>query len=76
MSTHPDGRTAVVLYTRDLRVHDHPGLVEAARSRRYVVPVFVLDDEVLDRAGPNRVAFLVDALADLRESYANGAPIW
>ena len=34
----------------------------------YVVPVFVLDDEVLDRAGPNRVAFLVEALADLRES--------
>ncbi len=28
----------------------------------------MLDDEVLDRAGPNRVAFLVEALADLRES--------
>ena len=68
MSAGADGRIAVVLFTRDLRVHDHPGLAEAARSSRYVVPVFVLDDEVLDRAGPNRVAFLVEALADLRES--------
>jgi deoxyribodipyrimidine photo-lyase len=68
MSTHPDSRTAVVLYTRDLRVHDHPGLVEAARSNECVIPVFVLDDDVLDRAGPNRIAFLVEALGDLRES--------
>ena len=68
MSTHPDSRTAVVLYTRDLRVHDHPGLVEAARSSEYVIPVFVLDDDVLDRAGPNKIAFLVEALGDLRES--------
>ena len=68
MSTHLDSRTAVVLYTRDLRVHDHPGLVEAARYSEYVVPVFVLDDDVLDRAGPNRIAFLVEALGDLRES--------
>ena len=62
------GTTAVVLFTRDLRVHDHSGLAEAARSSRNVVPVFVLDDELLDRAGPNRLGFLVDALADLRES--------
>ena len=68
MSTHPNSRTAVVLYTRDLRVHDHPGLVEAARSSEYVIPVFVLDDDHLDRAGPNRIAFLVEALGDLRES--------
>jgi deoxyribodipyrimidine photo-lyase len=68
MSAPRDSRTAVVLYTRDLRVHDHPGLVEAARSSEYVVPLFVLDDDVLDRAGPNRLAFLVEALGDLRES--------
>ena len=68
MSRHPASRTAVVLYTRDLRVHDHPGLVEAARSSEYVIPLFVLDDDLLDRSGPNRIAFLVDALGDLRES--------
>jgi deoxyribodipyrimidine photo-lyase len=76
MSTHPDSRSAVVLYTRDLRVHDHPGLVEAARSNEYVIPVFVLDDDVLDRAGSNRIAFLVEALGDLRGSLRQRAPIW
>jgi deoxyribodipyrimidine photo-lyase len=68
MSTHPDSRTAVVLYTRDLRVHDLPGLVQGARSSEYGIPLFVLDEDVLDRAGPNRIAFRVEALGDLRES--------
>jgi deoxyribodipyrimidine photo-lyase len=68
MSARADGDVAVVLFTRDLRVHDHPGLAEAARSSRYVVPLFVLDDVILARAGANRVTFLVESLSDLRES--------
>jgi len=62
----------VVLFHRDLRVHDHPALHEACRSARYVVPLFVLDDAILDggHVGPNRVAFLLDALADLHASLA------
>jgi deoxyribodipyrimidine photo-lyase len=63
------GRTAIVLFTRDLRVHDHRGLSEAARTAAQVVPLFVLDDAVLRHAGaPNRLAFLLAALADLRRS--------
>lgn len=63
------GRTAVVLFTRDLRIHDHPGLSEAARSSERIVPLFVLDDRLLRRLdSPNRVAFLLDALEDLRRS--------
>ena len=62
-------RTAVVLFTRDLRVHDHPGLREAARTYDRVVPLFVLDDHLLDDGrAANRISFLLDALADLRES--------
>ena len=63
-------RTVVVLFNRDLRVHDHPALAEAARTAEQVVPLFVVDDAVAD-AGyvvPNRAAFLVDCLADLRAS--------
>ena len=60
-------RTAVVLFTRDLRVHDHPALTEAVRVCERVVPLFVLDRSVLARFGaPNRTAFLLDALHDLR----------
>jgi len=60
-------RTAVVLFTRDLRVHDHPALAAAARQAESVVPLFVLDEGILASpfARPNRVAFLRDALADL-----------
>ncbi|MGH2379461.1 MAG: deoxyribodipyrimidine photo-lyase [Thermoanaerobaculia bacterium] len=62
--------TAVVLFTRDLRVRDHPALASAVRAHREVVPLFVLDDRILAGrfASPNRVAFLLDALGDLRDS--------
>lgn len=63
-------RTVVVLFNRDLRVHDHPALAEAARRADTVVPLFVVDEGVLAAgfAVPNRAAFLVDCLADLRTS--------
>jgi deoxyribodipyrimidine photo-lyase len=60
---------AVVLLTRDLRVHDHPALAEAARGFDRQVPLFVLDDEARRRhASANRIGFLVESLADLRAS--------
>jgi deoxyribodipyrimidine photo-lyase len=63
--------TTVVLFTRDLRVHDNPALHTAVARSTHVVPVFVLDDALLRRVGaPNRIAFLLDALADLRVSLA------
>ncbi|WP_369142964.1 deoxyribodipyrimidine photo-lyase [Streptomyces sp. R44] len=58
---------AVVLYTSDLRVHDHPPLRAALEGAHEVVPLFVRDRAV-DRAGfaaPNRLAFLADCLVDL-----------
>ncbi|WP_405634580.1 DNA photolyase family protein [Streptomyces sp. NBC_01178] len=58
---------AVVLFTSDLRLHDHPVLCAALRDADEVVPLFVRDDAV-HRAGfdaPNRLAFLADCLADL-----------
>jgi deoxyribodipyrimidine photo-lyase len=60
--------TELVLFTRDLRVHDHPALVTACRDAEQVVPLFVLDDAILRRryASPNRVGFLLESLVDLR----------
>ncbi|MEJ7568940.1 MAG: deoxyribodipyrimidine photo-lyase [Gaiellaceae bacterium] len=62
-------RSAVVLLTRDLRAHDQPALAAAAASGDRVVPLFVLDDGILGTsfAAPNRVGFLLESLADLRE---------
>ncbi len=59
-------RTAIVLFTRDLRLHDHPALTAAVERAERVVPLFVLDDAILSAFGaPNRVAFLLDSLTDL-----------
>ncbi len=61
---------AVVVFTRDLRVHDNPALHAAATAADHVVPVFVVDDGIA-RVGfnaPNRAAFLADCLADLDRS--------
>lgn len=58
---------AVVLFTSDLRLHDHPPLHAALASADEVVPLFVLDDAVHDAGydAPNRRAFLSDCLHDL-----------
>jgi deoxyribodipyrimidine photo-lyase len=62
--------TAIVLFTRDLRVHDHPPLATASRDAEQVVPLFVLDEDILASryANPNRTGFLVESLLDLRAS--------
>jgi deoxyribodipyrimidine photo-lyase len=62
--------TALVLFTRDLRLHDHPALSAAARQSDRVVPAFVVDDTLVSgRAGaPNRLSFLLDGLRDLDQA--------
>ncbi len=59
--------TAVVVFTRDLRVDDQPALARATRDADFVVPLFVFDDAILGGAFncPNRTGFLLESLADL-----------
>jgi deoxyribodipyrimidine photo-lyase len=54
----------LVLFTRDLRVHDHPALWEACTVATEVVPLFVVDPELMKRS-PNRARFLSECLVDL-----------
>ena len=58
--------TAIVVFTRDLRVHDNPALHQACARARQVVPLFVVDPAIA--APPNRARFLAESLADLRAS--------
>ena len=60
-------RTAIVLFTRDLRVRDNPALASACANAEYVVPLFVLDPK-LEKLSANRLKFMHEALADLREA--------
>ncbi|MFE9858163.1 cryptochrome/photolyase family protein [Streptomyces sp. NPDC005780] len=58
---------AVVLFTADLRLHDHPPLRAALASSDEIVPLFVRDSGIEESgfAAPNRLAFLSDCLRDL-----------
>ena len=40
--------TAIVVFTRDLRLHDNPALHQACARARQVVPLFVLDPAIAD----------------------------
>jgi deoxyribodipyrimidine photo-lyase len=62
-------KVSLILFNRDLRLHDNPALAAAARAER-TLPLFVFDERLLSSrfAAPNRVAFLREALADLDES--------
>ena len=62
--------TALVLLTRDLRVHDQPALAAACAHAERIAVLFVLDEAILGSpaAAPNRLAFLLEALADVDTS--------
>mmetsp|Transcript_131364 Transcript_131364/g.293898 ORF Transcript_131364/g.293898 Transcript_131364/m.293898 type:complete len:698 (+) Transcript_131364:134-2227(+) len=61
---------AVVWFRSDLRTHDHPALLEAAKRHAAVVPVFVWAPEDEGDAKPGRAAqiWLRGALASLAQS--------
>ena len=54
-------------HRQDLRAADNKGLAAAAENR--ALPVFVFDPDVMAHGAPPRMAFLLDALASLRETY-------
>jgi deoxyribodipyrimidine photo-lyase len=59
--------TAIVWFTRDLRVHDHPALAAAATRYERIVPLFVLDPTLLHgrfASGP-RASFMLGCLEEL-----------
>jgi len=56
--------TAIVWFRRDLRSCDHPALYSACESFDLVVPVFILDERLLEgrfASGP-RTAFMLESL--------------
>ena len=50
--------TAIVVFTRDLRLHDNPALHQACARARQVVPLFVADPAIAAAGrSPNRARF-------------------
>ena len=55
-------------FRRDLRLADNPALSAAAALGRPVVPLFVVDDQLLAPSGPTRAAYLEATLGALSSS--------
>ncbi len=60
-------RKVIYWFRRDLRLNDNPGLAEATKISDDIVPVFVLDPDILSRAdcGPNLTAFFFKCIQSL-----------
>jgi deoxyribodipyrimidine photo-lyase len=50
---------------RDIRLHDNQALDTARQNTDHLVPLFIIEPELMDHAAPKRRAFLLNALADL-----------
>ena len=75
---HPENPVQVVWFKRDLRVHDHRALVQAAQQGR-VLPLFVVEKEFWQQpdASTRQWEFVSQCLQDLRKQLgALGCPLF
>ena len=54
-------------FRRDLRLHDLPALLDAAKDDREVLACYVLDPRLKASSGPRRLQYLYDSLRELRD---------
>ncbi len=60
-------KRVIVWFRGDLRIHDHPALYAASKSKYTILPLFVLDPTFLKQTiGSNRNRFLLESLKDLQ----------
>lgn len=57
-------------FRQDLRVEDNIGLRNAVQDSKQVLPIFIFDEEILDRfsKGLQRIGFLMDVITQLDEN--------
>lgn len=63
--------TAILWFRRDLRLADHPALIEAASSHEPIVALFVSDPALRAPSGTPRLAFLSRCLRALDDSISS-----
>jgi deoxyribodipyrimidine photo-lyase len=70
--------TVLLWFRNDLRLHDHQPLYEALRQQQPIVPIYCIDPRQFGttsfgfpKTGPYRAQFLLQSLADLRQSLRN-----
>lgn len=60
-------RTHIWWIRRDIRLNDNPALQAALQNADILIPLFVLEPELMESAAPKRKAFLLQALGDLNQ---------
>jgi len=55
-------------FRRDLRLADNPALLSAIANADEIVPLFILDPNLIKQAGSKRLAYLANSLRALNES--------
>ena len=61
----------IIWFRRDLRIGDHPALLEAIKNSDEVVPLFILDKSQIEEAGAKLLAYMGQSLRALDESLGN-----
>ncbi len=58
-------------FRRDLRLSDNPALLAAIDSSDEIIPVFILDEKLIEQTGTKRLAYLAESLRALDQSLDN-----
>jgi deoxyribodipyrimidine photo-lyase len=61
----------IIWFRRDLRIGDHPALLEAMKNSDEIVPLFILDKAQIAEAGQKLLAYMGQSLRALDESLGN-----
>jgi deoxyribodipyrimidine photo-lyase len=61
----------IIWFRRDLRIGDHPALLEAMKNSDEIVPLFILDKTQIAEAGEKLLAYMGQSLRALDESLGN-----
>jgi len=61
-------KRAIFWFRRDLRLADNPALLASLDEAEEVIPLFIMDDAIAERAGAHRRAYLAASLTALNES--------
>ena len=62
---------SILWFRRDLRLADNPALLVAIASSEEIVPVFILDNKLIEVTGSKRLAYLGQSLRALDQSLGN-----
>ena len=58
-------KTNIWWIRRDIRLHDNQTLEAARQDADHLIPLFIIEPDLMDDAAPKRRAFLLNALSDL-----------